>query len=152
MYCRILKNLDDLVRPLSLNCISVLSTWCVSFTTVFNACFFAKETSFKIPKLHWLSMFAVKAKNYGVLYNQSSSITFDETSSYWSVPKAPYFSPFHWSPHGSLDSIGQHFVTRRVVHLMKRTKTSLITEADLIAQLDQAVRVVQSCRFFPWDF
>ena len=114
--------------------------------------FFAKETSFKIPKLHWLSMFAVKAKIYGVLYNQSSSIAFDETSSYWSVPKDPYFSPFHWSPHGNLDSIGQHFVTRRVVHLMKRTKTSLITEADLIAQLDQAVQVVQSCRFFPWDF
>ena len=28
-----------------------------------------------------------KAKLFGVLYNQSSSIPFDETSSYWSVPK-----------------------------------------------------------------
>ena len=27
-------------------------------------------------------MFAVKAKNYGVFYNQSSSIDFDETTSY----------------------------------------------------------------------
>ena len=25
--------------------------------------------------------------------------------------KAPHFSAFHWSPHGSLVSIGQHFVT-----------------------------------------
>ena len=28
----------------------------------------------------------------------------------------PNFSDFHWSPHGSLVSIGQHFVTTRVVH------------------------------------
>ena len=38
--------------------------------------------------------------------------------------KAPYFSAFHWSPHGSLVSIGQHLVTTRVVHLPKRTETS----------------------------
>ena len=50
--------------------------------------------------------------------------------------KAPNFSAFHWSPHGSLVSIGQHFVTPRVVHLPKRTETSLITEADLITELD----------------
>ena len=25
--------------------------------------------------------------------------------------KPPNFSAFHWSPHGSLVSIGQHFVT-----------------------------------------
>ena len=35
--------------------------------------------------------------------------------------KAPNFSAFHWSPHGSLVSIGQTFVTTRVVHLLKRT-------------------------------
>ena len=29
----------------------------------------------------------VKAKIYRVVYNQSSSIAFDETSSYWSAPK-----------------------------------------------------------------
>ena len=40
-----------------------------------------------IPKLHGPSMFAVKAKIYGVLYKQSSSSAFDETSSYWSAPK-----------------------------------------------------------------
>ena len=51
--------------------------------------------------------------------------------------KAPNFSAFHWSPHGKLVSIGQHFVTMRVVHLPKRTQTSLITErteADLITE------------------
>ena len=42
--------------------------------------------------------------------------------------KAPHFSAFHWSPHGSLVSIGQHFVTMRVVHLPKRTET--ITKSD----------------------
>ena len=44
--------------------------------------------------------------------------------------KAPHFSAFHWSPRSSLISIGQHFVTTRVVHLPKRTETSLITESD----------------------
>ena len=44
--------------------------------------------------------------------------------------KAPYFSAFHWSPHGSLVFIDQHFVTTRVVHLLERTETILITESD----------------------
>ena len=44
--------------------------------------------------------------------------------------KAPNFSAFHWSPHGCLITIGQHFVTTRVVHIPKRTETSLITESD----------------------
>ena len=39
-------------------------------------------------KLHSLSMFAVKVKIYGVLYNQSSSIFFDGTLTYWSVQKS----------------------------------------------------------------
>ena len=75
--------------------------------------------------------------------------------------KAPNFSAFHWSPHGYL-TIGQHFVTTRVVHLPKRTETSLITESDQsranhqLLQLctvrtawsdsDQAVRGVHSCK------
>ena len=73
----------------------------------------------------------------------------------------PNFSAFHWSPHGSLVSIGQNFVTTRVVHLPKTTETSLITESDqsgpnyLLMQLcmarttwsdsDQAVLAVHSC-------
>ena len=107
-------------------------------------------------------MFAVKAKIYGVLYKQSSSIAFDETSSYWSAPKkkTPNFSAFHWSPRGSLVSIG-HFVATRVVHLPKSTESSLFTESDQrgpnhqLLQLctartawsdsDQAVRAVHSC-------
>ena len=74
---------------------------------------------------------------------------------------APNFSAFHWSPHGSLVSIGQHFVTTRVVHLPKRTETCVITESDQsgpnhqLLQLctartawsdsDQAGRAVHSC-------
>ena len=42
--------------------------------------------------------------------------------------KAPNFSAFQWSPYGSLVSIGQHFVTTRVVHLAKMTETSLNTK------------------------
>ena len=49
--------------------------------------------------------------------------------------KAPDFSAFHWSPHGSLVSIGQHFVIIRVVHLPKRTETTLITESDLFGPI-----------------
>ena len=39
-------------------------------------------------KLHGPSMYAIKAKIYGMLYNQASSIAFDETSSYWSALKS----------------------------------------------------------------
>ena len=46
--------------------------------------------------------------------------------------KTPNFSVFHWSPRGSLVSIGQHFVATRVVHLPKSTETSLITKSDQI--------------------
>ena len=72
--------------------------------------------------------------------------------------KTPNFSAFHWSPHGSLVSIGQNFVTTRVVHLPKRTETSLITESDqsgpnhqllqlctACSESDKAVRAVHSC-------
>ena len=64
--------------------------------------------------------------------------------------KAPNFLAFHWSPHGSLVSIGPHLVTTRVGHL-PRTETSLMTEADLITESDQAMRAVHSCNswFFP---
>ena len=44
--------------------------------------------------------------------------------------KTPNFSAFHWSPRGSLVSIGHHFVATRVVHLPKSTETSLMTESD----------------------
>ena len=45
---------------------------------------------FRIPLqliLHGPSMFTVRANIYGVLYNQASSVAFDETSSYWSALK-----------------------------------------------------------------
>ena len=76
--------------------------------------------------------------------------------------KAPNFSDFNRSSHGCLITIGQHFVTTRVVHLPKRTETNLITESDQnranhqLLQLctvrtawsnsDQAMRAVHSCK------
>ena len=48
---------------------------------------FMKQAFGQFHKLHGLSMFAFKAKIYGVLYKQYSSIAFDETTSYWSAPK-----------------------------------------------------------------
>ena len=57
--------------------------------------------------------------------------------------KAPKFSAFHWSPHSSLVSIGQNFVSTRVVHLPKRTETSLITESDLITSFCSYERPAQ---------
>ena len=59
--------------------------------------------------------------------------------------KAPNFSAFHLSPHGSLVSIGQHFVTRRVVHLPKRTKTSVITVSDQSGPNHQLLQLCTAC-------
>ena len=80
--------------------------------------------------LHGPSMFAVKAKIYGVLYKQFSSIAFDETSSYWSVTKSAKFSAFHWSTSRSQAFISQLLGTSRVVHLPKRTVMVLFTITD----------------------
>ena len=100
-----------------------------------------------LTELHGPSMFVVKAKMYGVFYNQYSSIAFDKTHVVIGPrQKAPNFSAFHWSPYGSLVSIGQRFVTTRI--LPKRTDTSLITEtdkADRISESDEAVRAVHRC-------
>ena len=46
------------------------------------------------------------------------------------LQKASTLSAFHWSPHGSMVFIGQHFLTTKVVQLQKRTETSLITDFD----------------------
>ena len=109
-------------------------------------------------KLHGPSMFAVKAKIYGVLYKQSSSIALMKHLVIGQRLKTPNFSAFHWSSCGSLVSIGQHFIASRVVHLLKSTETSLITELDQSgpnhqlcmartawSDSDQAVRAVHSC-------
>ena len=55
--------------------------------TVFKLIMWEVNRLFYGHKLHCPSMFAVQAKIYGVLYNQASSIAFDETSSYWSASK-----------------------------------------------------------------
>ena len=106
-------------------------------------------------------MFAVKAKIYGVLYKSPALSLLMKYLVIGQRLKTPNFSAFHWSPRGSLVSIGQHFVATRVVHLPKSTETSLITESDQsgpnhqLLQLcmartawsesDQAVRAVHSC-------
>ena len=59
--------------------------------------------------------------------------------------KAPNFSAFHWSQHENLISIGQHFVTMKVVHLPKGPKQAYLpnrTEADLIIESVVVVVVV----------
>ena len=65
------------------------------------------------------------------------------------------FSAFHWSPRGSLVSIGQHFVATRIVHLPKSTESDqsgpdhqllqLCTAITAWSDSDQAVRAVHSC-------
>ena len=57
--------------------------------------------------------------------------------------KAQNFSAFHWSPHGILVSIGQHFVTTRVVHLSKRIETNLNTESNQRAPNQQLCSYVR---------
>ena len=84
--------------------------------------------------LHGPSMFSVKAKIYGVLYKQASSIAIVIGQR----QKAPNFSAFHWSPHGSLVSVGQHFITTNI-------NTEIEIEADLNTELDQAMQAVHTC-------
>ena len=57
------------------------------FLNVFSGACYNLTLHLKCIKLHGPSMFAVKAKIYGVLYNQASSVAFDETSSNWSTLK-----------------------------------------------------------------
>ena len=62
--------------------------------------------------------------------------------------KAPNVSAFNSLLHGCLVSIGQHLITTSVVYLPKRTEKAYLpnrTVADVINELDQAVRVVHSC-------
>ena len=98
---------------------------------------FPKEVVIQLPLLitivtsvHGPSMCAVKTKIYGVyLINPALSLLMKHLV-IGQRQRAPNFSAFHWSTHGSLVSFGQHFVTARVAHLPKRTETSLITESD----------------------
>ena len=59
------------------------------------------------------------------------------------------FSAFHWSLQGSLVFIGQHFVTTRVVHFPKRTKTSLITKSDQCRPNHQLLQICTART--PWS-
>ena len=52
--------------------------------------------------------------------------------------KGPNFSVFHWTPHGCLVPIGQHFVPTNI-------NTEIEIEVDLKTESDQAMRAVHSC-------
>ena len=61
---------------------SYLDLYCLPSSLLLSVSYRLGET------LHGPSVFAVKAKIYGGIYNQSSSIAFDETSSFWSAKKS----------------------------------------------------------------
>ena len=50
--------------------------------------------------------------------------------------KTPNFSDFHWSPCGSLVSIGQHFVATRVVHSYRTLSDNQVIAVGLIEYID----------------
>ena len=118
------------------------------------------QTMGHLGQLHGPSMFALRQKFMECSINNPALSLLMKHLVIGQRQKPPNFSAFHWSPHGSLVSIGQNFVTR-VVHLPKRTETSLITESDQsgpnhqLLQLctawtawsdsDQAMRAVHSC-------
>ena len=56
-----------------------------------SICHFRVVGSILALLLHGPSIFVVRAKTYGVLYNQASSMAFDETSRYWSTLKRSCF-------------------------------------------------------------
>ena len=63
----------------------------------------------EIP-LHGPSMLAVKAKIYGVSINNLALSLMMKHLVIGQRLKTPNFSAFHWSPCGSLVSIGRNFV------------------------------------------
>ena len=65
-------------------------------------------------------MFTVKAKNYGVSMINPAPPLLMKHLVIGQRQKAPSFSAFRWSPHGSFVSIGQHFVTTRVLYIPKK--------------------------------
>ena len=70
-------------------------------------------------------MFAVNAKIYGVsIINPVLSLLMKHLVT-GQRQKAPNLSAFRWSLYSSLVSIGQHFVTTRVVHLPKKDRNKL---------------------------
>ena len=85
---------------------------------------FQGKTLIIIPKLQGPSIFPLRRKFMECSIISPALSLFMKYLVIGQHQKAPNFSAFHWSPHGSLVSIGQHFVTMRVVHSPKRTKTS----------------------------
>ena len=103
------------------------------------------ELTVKI-KLHGPAMFAVLGENIMEcsIINPALSLLMKHLV-IGQRQKVPNFSVFHWSPHGCLISIEQHFVTTREVHLPKRTETSLITEPDQSGYNHQLLQLCTAC-------
>ena len=59
-------------------------------------------------------MLAVNAKIYGSIIHPALSLLMKHLV-IGQRQNAPNFSVFHWPPHGSLVSIGQHFVTTNIL-------------------------------------
>ena len=92
-------------------------------------------------------MFAVRAKIMECSINSSALSLLMKHLVIGQRLKTPNFSAFHWSPRGSLVSIGQHFIATRVVHLPNSTETSFFipnrTKAGLITCYCSYVRPAQ---------
>ena len=73
---------------------------------------YVNDSIFYEVKLHGLSMGSMESS----IINRALSLLMKHLV-IGQRQKAPNFSAFHWSPHGSLVSIGQHFVITRVVQL-----------------------------------
>ena len=84
-------------------------------------------------QLHGLSMFSVKTKIYGVSIINPVLWLLMKHLVIGQHQKAPNFLAFHWSPHSSLVSIGQHFVITNI-------DTKIEIEGDLNTESNQAVR------------
>ena len=96
-------------------------------------------------KLLGLSMFAVKEKIIDCSINNPALSLLMKHLVIGQRQKAPNFSAFHWSPHGRLVSIGQNFVTTKVVHLPKRTETSVIAKSDQSGPNHQLLQLCTAC-------
>ena len=81
LFCSILERKDDKSYKRD---IIVLISFPIPFVSTSFQVNIGKEMS--LPGFR--NCMAAKAKIYGVLYNQASSIAFDETSSYWSALKS----------------------------------------------------------------
>ena len=81
-------------------------------TKTVSLCELARK-NLAVYTLYGSSMFAVKAKIYGLTIISPALSPLTKLLVTIQRQKAPNFLAFYWSPHGCQVSIGQHFVTTR---------------------------------------